>query len=90
MTPGNSVSTPKEAGLDRLLGTIEERVDLDHCREVDQRCRATLACEPVGRPPWEELLNGHARRRFPTGMVFTFEPRDFNDAREVVETFRQT
>lgn len=35
-------------------------------------------------------LIGHARRRFPTGVVFTCEPRDFDDAREVVETFRQT
>jgi len=32
------------------------------------------------RPLREELLNGHARRRFPTGMVFTYEPCDFDDA----------
>jgi hypothetical protein len=57
---------------------------------VDQRYRAALACEPVDRPPREELLNGHVRRRFPTGIAFTYEPRDFDDAREVVETFRQT
>ena len=41
------------------------------------------------RPPREELLNGRARRRFPTGVVFTYEPRDFDDAREVVKTSRQ-
>ena len=41
------------------------------------------------RPPREELLNGFARRRFPTGVVFTYEPRDFDDAREVVKTSRQ-
>jgi hypothetical protein len=170
MPPGNFVSTPQEAELDRLLAMIERHVDLDHCREVDRRYRATLACEPVDRPPlvvrppfaaqlqlpapWdaftlyphrqayndpvammqnqllgsvvpgmlleddhrllmdedrvyaqtvarrgpftnhrpprEELLNGHARRRFPTGVVFTYEPRDFDDAREVVRTFRKT
>lgn len=51
MTPVNSVSTPQEAELDRLLAMIEEHVDLDHCREVDRRYLATLACEPVDRPP---------------------------------------
>ena len=29
MPPGNFVSTPQEAELDRLLATIEEHVDLD-------------------------------------------------------------
>jgi hypothetical protein len=42
------------------------------------------------RPPREGQFNGHARRRFPTGVVFTYEPRDFDDAREVVRTFRKT
>jgi len=27
-----------------------------------------------------------ACRRFPTGVVFTYEPRDFADARQVVRT----
>jgi hypothetical protein len=68
---------------------VDEHVDLTHCAEVDQRYRATLACEPVERAPREQLLNGDARRRFPTGVVFTCEPRDFTEARETVEAFQQ-
>jgi len=30
-----------------------------------------------------------ACRRFPTGVVFTYEPRDFADARQVVRTVRE-
>jgi len=37
-------------------------------------------------PPREELLNGRARRRFPTHVVLTYEPREFDDAREIVDT----
>jgi len=44
----------------------------------------------TNRPLREELLNGRARRRFPTEVVFTYEPPDFDDAWEVVETFLKT
>ena len=39
------------AELDRLLALVDEHIDFAHCAEVDQRYRATLACEPVDRPP---------------------------------------
>ena len=44
----------------------------------------------TNRPLREELVNGRARRRLPTEVVCTYEPLDFDDAWEVVETFRKT
>jgi hypothetical protein len=41
------------------------------------------------RPPREQLLNGQARRRFPTGVVFTCEPRDFPEACATVRSFQR-
>ena len=40
-----------ERELDRLLDLVAEHLDLHHCRQVDERFRAALACEPVDRPP---------------------------------------
>lgn len=40
-----------ETELERLLALVDGHVDLAHCRQVDQRYRATLACAPVDRPP---------------------------------------
>lgn len=40
-----------ELELDRLLALLEQHVDPDHCREVDDRYRAALSCEDVDRPP---------------------------------------
>lgn len=31
-----------------------------------------------------------ARRQFPKGVVFTYEPRDFDDAKQVVRTPHET
>lgn len=42
--------TPQEA-LSRLLNYLEERIDLDHVREVAARHRAALRYEPVDRLP---------------------------------------
>ena len=43
--------TPHESELDHLLCLIEERIHLDHCREVDRRYQRALAYEDVDRPP---------------------------------------
>ena len=40
-----------EKELDRLLGLADDHIDLDHCREVDERYRRALACKAVDRPP---------------------------------------
>ena len=37
--------------LNQLLALIEERIDLEHCRNVDDRYRRSLSYEPVQRPP---------------------------------------
>lgn len=37
--------------LTDLLELIEAQIDLEHCREVDERYRAALSCEEVDRPP---------------------------------------
>lgn len=37
--------------LDELLNLIEERVNLKHCRKVDERYRKALSYKPVDRPP---------------------------------------
>lgn len=37
--------------LDRLLGTIAERNDLDHCKAVDERYEKSLYWREVDRPP---------------------------------------
>ena len=37
--------------LDHLLSLIEERIDLDHCEEVDARFRRALAWQDTDRPP---------------------------------------
>lgn len=39
------------------------------------------------RPSREDLISGKAKRDFPTGVVFVYEARDFNDAREVVRAY---
>jgi len=41
----------EEQELDRLLGLIDQHVDLEHCRKVDERYRLTLDCKDVDRPP---------------------------------------
>lgn len=41
----------REAELDELLRLIAARVDLDHCRRVDERFRRALAWDEVDRPP---------------------------------------
>ncbi len=71
----NAVSTLREAELDRLLAMIEQHVDLDHCREVDRRYRATLACEPVDRPPLVVRPPFAARLQLPAPWdAFTLYP----------------
>jgi hypothetical protein len=37
--------------LDRLLALLEERVELDRCRQVDERYRRILGWETADRPP---------------------------------------
>jgi len=37
--------------LEELLNLIEERIDLEHCRAVDERYRKSLSCDDVDRPP---------------------------------------
>ena len=39
------------------------------------------------RPSHEDLISGQAKRDFPTGVVFVYEARDFNDARQVVRAY---
>jgi hypothetical protein len=41
----------QELELDRLLRLVADRVDLDHCRRVDERYRRTLRWNEVDRPP---------------------------------------
>jgi len=82
MTPVNPMNTPQESELDRLLAMIERHVDLDHCREVDHRYRATLACEPVDRPPLVVRPPFAARLQLPAPWdAFTFYPhrQAYND-----------
>ena len=37
--------------LQHLLDYIEERIDLDHCAEVDDRYKRALSFEPIDKPP---------------------------------------
>ena len=37
--------------LNELLGLIEEQIDIEHCRRVDDRYRRALSHEPLDRPP---------------------------------------
>jgi hypothetical protein len=41
----------RQDALDRLLALLEDRVDLDHCRQVDDRYRRCLRWEEIDRPP---------------------------------------
>lgn len=41
----------QERELDRLLTLVEDHIDLDHCREVDQRHLRTLFYEDTDLPP---------------------------------------
>lgn len=40
-----------EKELDRLLALVADHIDLEHCREVDERYRNALAYQEVDRPP---------------------------------------
>jgi hypothetical protein len=38
-------------------------------------------------PAWEELVSGAARREFPTGAVFVYQPASMEDAQQVVRAY---
>jgi len=40
------------------------------------------------RPSRDDLISGKAKRDFPTGIVFTYNPENFDDAFEVVRAYR--
>lgn len=43
--------TGQERQLDQILGLIAERIDLDHCRRVDERYKSSLSWQEVDHPP---------------------------------------
>lgn len=49
--PSPAISAAADGPLRELLGLIEQRIDLDHCRVVDQRYRAALSWQACDRPP---------------------------------------
>jgi hypothetical protein len=75
MTVASPMRNGQEPELDRLLAMMLMDEDRIYAQTATRRVPFTNH-----RPPPEKLINGHARRRFPTGIVFTHEPRDFDDA----------
>jgi len=57
--------TDQEKELDLLLALVEERVDLDHCREVEERHLRTLAYEEGDLPPLVILASFDEEFRLP-------------------------
>jgi hypothetical protein len=75
VTVASPMRNGQESERDRLLAML--LMDEDRIYAQTAARRVPFAHH---RPLRDELINGHARRRFPTGMVFTHEPCDFDDA----------
>ncbi|MCL5098021.1 MAG: hypothetical protein M1608_10935, partial [Candidatus Omnitrophica bacterium] len=52
----------------------------------EQTRKNGLALMPL-RPAREDLVSGRARREFQTGVVFSYLTADFDDAKQVAESY---
>jgi hypothetical protein len=80
---------------------IEAILQSPHVRGIDvgessmmDMDRVFAACRERGaaitniRPGREQLMNGQAIGRFPTGVVFVYQTEDIDDAKEIIATYK--